>query len=57
MCALLAGLYIGGDHKVGGGGLVKEGKNVTLNRSAQINKMAARAKIEKHLNIFSLTSG
>ena len=36
MCALLSGLYIGGDHEPGGGGgggggggLAKEGKNVS----------------------------
>ena len=37
MCALLSGLYIGGDHERGGGGggvvvggLAKEGKNVSF---------------------------
>ena len=33
MCALLSGLYIGGDDEGVGGGLAKEGKNCVFKRS------------------------
>ena len=39
MCALLSGLYIGGDHEGGwGGGLAKEGNNVSLKETFTVDR-------------------